>query len=54
MVIDPFTLLLPADLPAGQYILWAGLYQLETLERLPVANDTSGENAIRLGEINYQ
>jgi hypothetical protein len=51
MVIDPFTLVLPADLPAGPYTLWTGLYQLETLERLPVANDASGENAIRLGEI---
>ncbi|HXV42858.1 MAG TPA: hypothetical protein VEC96_07335, partial [Anaerolineae bacterium] len=51
MVIDPFTLVLPADLPAGRYTLWAGLYQLETLKRLPVANDASGENAIRLGEI---
>jgi hypothetical protein len=54
MVIDPFTLVLPADLPAGRYTLWAGLYQLETLERLPVANDASGENAIRLGEVKLQ
>ncbi|MBI1879693.1 MAG: hypothetical protein HYR94_15975, partial [Chloroflexi bacterium] len=52
LVIDPFTLSLPADLPTGQYSLWAGLYDLDTLERLPVANDTSGENAILLGEIN--
>lgn len=54
IVIDPFTLSLPADLPPGQYTLWAGMYQLDTLTRLPVANDTSGENAILLGEINYQ
>jgi hypothetical protein len=53
-VIDPFTLSLPADLPPGQYTLWAGMYQLDTLARLPVANDTSGENAVLLGEINYQ
>ncbi|GIK39155.1 MAG: hypothetical protein BroJett011_29880 [Chloroflexota bacterium] len=53
-VIDPLTLSLPADLPPGQYTLWAGMYQLDTLARLPVANDTSGENAILLGEINYQ
>jgi hypothetical protein len=53
-VIDPLTLPLPADLPPGHYTLWTGMYQLETLERLPVANDVSGENAILLGEINYQ
>ncbi|MFN8456237.1 MAG: hypothetical protein U0401_16475, partial [Anaerolineae bacterium] len=53
-VIDPFILSLPADLPAGTYTLWAGMYQLDTLERLPVANDTSGENAIHLGDITFQ
>ncbi len=50
-VIDPITLPLPEGLPAGRYTLFTGLYQLDTLERLPVANDTSGENAILLGEI---
>jgi hypothetical protein len=52
MMTDPFILTLPANLPAGRYTLWAGLYDLDTLERLPVANDTSGENAVLLGEIN--
>jgi hypothetical protein len=52
-VIDPFTLSLPADLPPGRYTLWTGMYRLETLERLPVANDTSGENAVLLGEVNF-
>jgi hypothetical protein len=50
-VIDPITLPLPEDLPAGSYFLLTGLYQLDTLERLPLANDASGENAILLGEI---
>ncbi len=50
-VIDPITFPLPADLPAGRYDLFTGLYRLDTLERLPVANDTSGENAIFLGEV---
>jgi len=50
-VIDPMTLPLPANLPAGTYTLFAGLYRLDTLERLPVAHDTSGENAIELGEV---
>ncbi|NJN99743.1 MAG: hypothetical protein HC875_39405, partial [Anaerolineales bacterium] len=53
-VIDPFSLTLPPNLPPGQYTLWAGMYQLDTLERLTVTNDTSGENAILLGKINYQ
>ncbi len=51
VVIDPINLALPANLPAGQYKLFAGLYQLDTLERLPVVNDSSGENAIFLGEV---
>ncbi len=50
-VIDPFTLSLPANLPPGLYTLWVGMYRLETLERLPIVNDTSAENAILLGEI---
>ncbi len=50
-VIDPFSLSLPPDLPPGRYTLWAGMYRLDTLERLPVTNDTSGENAIKLGEV---
>ena len=50
-IIDPLTLPLPEDLPAGSYQLYTGLYQLDTLARLPVTNDTSGENAIPLGEI---
>ncbi|MBE7474884.1 MAG: hypothetical protein DPW09_07950 [Anaerolineae bacterium] len=53
-VIDPFSLTLLPDLPPGRYTLWAGMYQLDTLERLTVTNDASGENAILLGEINYQ
>ncbi len=43
------SLFLPADLPAGGYELWVGLYLLETGERLPVQNDVSGENAVKLG-----
>jgi hypothetical protein len=50
-VIDPITFSLPENLEPGAYELLAGLYRLDTLERLPVANDTTGENAILLGEI---
>lgn len=44
-------LFLPSDLPPGDYDLWAGLYLLQTGERLPVQNDTSGENAVWLGAL---
>jgi hypothetical protein len=44
-------LALPAALPPGSYELWVGLYRLETGERLPVQQDTSGENAVRLGQV---
>jgi len=39
---------LPAELSPGLYDLWVGLYQLETGERLPIINDMSGENAVKL------
>ncbi|MEW5957085.1 MAG: glycosyltransferase family 39 protein [Chloroflexota bacterium] len=42
-------LALPADLPPGQYPLYVGLYDPGTLARLPLADDTSGENALMLG-----
>jgi hypothetical protein len=50
-VIDPFSLPVPDDLPPGRYTLLAGLYRLDTLERLTVADDASGENAVVLGEM---
>ncbi len=45
-IADPVSLSLPADLPPGKYQLAIGLYRLDTLERLTLANDTSGENAV--------
>jgi hypothetical protein len=50
-VIDPYRIDLPADLPPGEYRIVAGMYRLETMERLPVAGDTSGENAVSLGRL---
>ncbi len=44
-------LFLPPDLSPGNYELWAGLYLLETGERLPLQNDTSAENAFNLGQL---
>ncbi|MBE7554731.1 MAG: glycosyltransferase family 39 protein [Anaerolineales bacterium] len=48
---DQRQLLLPSQLPAGQYRLLAGLYDPQTLARLPVKNDTTGENAVELTRI---
>jgi hypothetical protein len=39
IVEDAHRLTLPADLAAGEYRLVAGLYQLETQQRLPVADE---------------
>jgi 4-amino-4-deoxy-L-arabinose transferase-like glycosyltransferase len=50
-VIDPYRIDLPANLPPGEYRIVVGMYRLETLERLPVAGDTSGENAVSLGAV---
>lgn len=44
-------LALPPDLPAGTYDIYVGLYRPDTLERLPLAGDTSGENAVILGPV---
>lgn len=42
---------LPGELPPGEYELRAGMYRLDTLERLPVEGDASGENAVVLGKV---
>jgi hypothetical protein len=44
-------LALPPELSPGSYELWVGLYLLETGQRLPVQNDASGENAVKLGRL---
>jgi hypothetical protein len=42
---DTLRLPISGDTPAGQYTFYVGLYDPATLERLPVTNDSSGENA---------
>ncbi len=42
---DTIRLTLPPELAPGNYTLYAGFYSPSTLERLPIINDTSGENA---------
>ncbi len=45
---------LPANVLAGEYGLWVGVYRLDTLERLPVVEDVSGENAVLLTQIEIE
>jgi hypothetical protein len=47
-IVDEITIPLPANLPPDTYRLLLGFYRWDTLERLPVMNDTTGENAIEL------
>jgi hypothetical protein len=51
VVKDVVWLDLPAELPPGEYRLLVGMYRLDTMERLPIVNDTSGENAVILGSL---
>ncbi len=46
-------LTLPADLPAGRYKLWAGIYEYETIRNLEVrsAGVPVTDNRLLLGEI---
>jgi hypothetical protein len=44
-------LTLPEGVSPGSYGLWVGVYRLDTLERLPVIGDSSGENAVWLGQV---
>ncbi len=48
ILTDPYNLIVPADLPDGDYRLITGLYQVETGERLPVSN---GSDFVELGVI---
>jgi len=47
---DGAVLKIPADLPPGTYRVLVGFYHPETLQRIAVANDQSGENALILTE----
>jgi 4-amino-4-deoxy-L-arabinose transferase-like glycosyltransferase len=54
LIPDEILLPIPPDLPADTYQLLVGLYRWDTLERLPVTDDKSGENAILLESIEIQ
>ncbi|MCB0168121.1 MAG: hypothetical protein KDI79_28090, partial [Anaerolineae bacterium] len=51
VVRDVVHLTLPPDLPPDDYKLAVGMYRLDTLERLPLLDDSSGENALLLGPV---
>jgi hypothetical protein len=53
LVPDTHRLILPVDLPPGRYVLWAGLYEFETLRNLAVAGEgrPAGGERVYLGEI---
>lgn len=46
VVPDVTYLTVPSDIASGEYRLMVGMYDPETLERLPVENDGTGENAV--------
>ncbi|MCA9918336.1 MAG: hypothetical protein KC445_10315, partial [Anaerolineales bacterium] len=50
---DQYQLTLPADLAAGNYPLWLGMYRSDTIERLPltVAGETQLNNVLQIGTI---
>ena len=51
VVVDVVDIPIPAGVTAGEYRVLAGLYRWDTLERLPVTADTTGENAVELERI---
>jgi hypothetical protein len=51
IIKDTFTLALPLDMPAGDYTLKTGFYDLRTLQRLPVTQGEATDNVAVLGPI---
>jgi hypothetical protein len=49
-IAQPLDVDLPRGLATGSYSLYVGLYQLDTMARLPLEDDQSGENAYVLDE----
>jgi len=49
-VAQPLDVDVPRDLASGSYTLHVGLYRLDTMARLPLEDDPSGENAYVLDE----
>lgn len=54
LLTDSHEFPVPADFPSGEYRLMIGFYNPETLARLPLLNDQSGENALFLSPLVVQ
>lgn len=50
-IIDPFQLTLNPDTPPGNYILLVGVYDSETLERLPVIAQDDDQTVVEITQI---
>jgi hypothetical protein len=50
-VADRHEITIKPDTPAGTYDLFTGLYELETLQRLPVQGDGDPLRRVRLARI---
>jgi 4-amino-4-deoxy-L-arabinose transferase-like glycosyltransferase len=48
VIQDRFWLRIPSDLPAGEYLLRIGMYDLNTLQRLPIEGEAGSEDALTL------
>jgi hypothetical protein len=51
VVVDVVDIPIPPGIAAGEYRVLAGLYRWDTLERLPVTADATGENAVELERV---
>ena len=55
-IVDEIQVQIPADMPAGQYQIELGWYELDTMQRVPVLNDagqTTGDHVL-LGMVTVQ
>jgi hypothetical protein len=53
-IADPHRLALPADLPAGTYTLWAGLYEPLSGARVPVSGpEAAPDQRVALGQVQF-
>jgi hypothetical protein len=51
IIADTYSLVLPPDIPPGDYTLNAGFYDLSTMERLPITRGPSQHDVAVLGEV---
>ncbi len=54
VVADPHRFSVAPDAPPGDYRLMVGMYRWDTGERLSVADDTTGQNAVMLSPVKVQ